>query len=51
MEKIKKTDDEWKKELTDEQFQCRAQEGHGAGVHRRVLGQSRERHVSLRLLR
>ena len=38
MEKIKKTDDEWKKELTDEQFRGRAQEGHRARVHRRILG-------------
>ena len=51
MEKIKKNDDEWKKELTDEQFHIARKKGHGASVHRGVLEQPRERHVPLPLLR
>ena len=37
MEKIKKNDAEWKKELTDEQFHVTQEERYRARVHRGVL--------------
>ena len=44
-EQLPKTDDEWREKLTPEQFQVAREGGHRAGVHRRVLGLSRRRHV------
>ena len=51
MTKVEKTDAEWRAELTPEQYQDPAREGHRAAVHRRVRPHVRAGHLPLRRLR
>ena len=51
VDKVTKSDAEWRAQLTRRAVQGRAQEGHRARVQRRVLGQPRRRALPLRLLR
>ena len=50
-DRVVKTDAEWKKLLTPEQYLRHAEEGHRARVHGPELGQPREGHVPVRVLR
>ena len=50
-EKVVKTEAEWKKQLSDEQYHVTREAGHRVRIHREVLGHERSRDVSLRVLR
>lgn len=51
MEKIVKTDEEWRQQLTPEQYRRHPQEGYRATLYGRVLPHPRTGVVWLRLLR
>ena len=51
VDKVAKSDAEWKRAAHARAVQSHAQEGHRARVHRRVLGQPRDGHLPLRVLR
>ena len=50
-EKVTKTESEWKKQLTDEQYHVTREAGHRVRVHREILEHERTGDVSLRMLR
>ena len=49
--KVYKTEQQWKKQLTPEQFQVTRKKGNRTSIHREISQLQRERNLSMRLLR